>query len=300
VTGEEVAQLIGEMIGEAGHVAYVFIVFHERLVDGAALQIWEFKQEGGAIVIAIHATEIRQTLLKPHGVPSPAYWQLGSLKRLWSTLTDPYATMNSLADPQWFFGQRRRAMIGEILSEINAGVGLFTVFGMRRVGKTALLNQLALACQERRYPVAKILCRPLSSQYTYADVLSEIIREWSASLEALYPDLLMPSPSPLAERYSPKTASRFKSDVRKLAEVVQQQTNQSPKFVLILDEVDQVFPNPNRENSEEACDQYVNLAQILKSVIEAPGQASMASMVTAMEYPWIHVKRQLEMDIDDN
>ncbi len=287
VTAKEIARLAGEVTREGKRNAYAFVIFHERLVDGAVRQLWELRQEGGLIVIPIHSVEVRQTLLEPNNMPSPSYWKLVTLKRQWSILTDPYASVNSLTDPQWFFGKQRQATIQKILSEIIAGVDRLAVFGMRRVGKTTLLNQLALACQEQRYPVAKILGKPLSAQYTYADVLSEIIQEWGTTLEAFYPDFAIPSPRLMVERYSPKTASRFKADVFELAEAIHQQTNQAMKFVLILDEVDHIFPN--QASPEEAYHQYCNLTQILKSVIEAPGQAGIVSIVAAMEYPWIHL-----------
>jgi hypothetical protein len=286
VTAREITRLASEVTGDK-RGAYAFVIFHERLVDGAVRQLWEFRQRGGPIVIPFHATEIRQILLEPSSIPSPAYWKLVALKRQWSVLTDPYASVNSLTNPQWFFGRQRQAIIQEILSEITSGVDRLAVFGMRRVGKTTLLNHLALACQERRYPVAKILCRPLSAQYTYADVLSEIIQEWGAALEALHPGFAMPSPSLMVERYSPKTASKFKADVFELVEAVQHRSNQAVRFVLILDEVDHIFPN--QESPEEAYHQYCSLTQTLKSVIEAPSQAGVFSMVAAMEYPWIHL-----------
>jgi len=287
VTANEVTQLADEIIIGDKRSAYAFVIFHERLVDGAARQLWELRQGGGPIIIPIHAAEIRQTFLEPSDAFSPAYEKLVALKRQWSTLNDPYASVNSVTDPQWFFGRQRQAIIQKTFSDITSGVDCFVLYGMRRVGKTTLLNQLALACQEERYPVAKILCKPLSTQYTYADVLSEIIQEWGTILEVLYPDLAMPSPSLMVEGYSPKAASRFKVDVLELAEVVQRHTSQPVKFVLILDEVDHIFPN--KESPDEEYHQYCSLTQILKSVIEAPGRAGVVSIVAAMEYPWIHL-----------
>jgi hypothetical protein len=286
VTGSEIKEVV-----EGRGSSYAFITFHERLVDGAVQQLWKFRQEDNLIVIPIHIAEIKQILSKPRTTPSPAHWRLGSLKRRWSKLTDPYASLSSVTEPQWFFGKQRQTMIQEILSEMTAGVDLFAVFGMRRIGKTTLLNQLVLACREQRYPVVKILCKHLSYQYTYADMLSEVIQEWSTALEALYPDLQMLSPSPTVERYTPNTASRFKSDVHKLAENIRRHTGEPIKLVLILDEVDHIFPN--QKSPEETYYQYCNLTQILKSLIEAPVEASgwptIVSIVVAIEYPWIHM-----------
>lgn len=287
VTGNEVANLMSEVIKGGKFGDYVFVIFHERLVDGAVRQLWESKRDG-LIIIPIHIFEVRQTLSEPGSMPSPAYWRLVALKRRWSTLTDPYASVDSLNDPQWFFGMQRRTIVQRILSEIVDGLGLLAVFGMRRVGKTALLNQLAHACQEQGYPVARILCRPLSAQYTYADVLSEIIQGWGTALETLYPDFAMPSPNLMIERYSTETAPQFETDFFKLADAVQRRTHQTTRFVLILDELDRIFPS--LESSDEACyRQYCNLTKILRNVIETPDRARTVSMVTAMEYPWIHV-----------
>lgn len=269
------------------HSNYAFIVFHARMVDGVIQQLRKLKERNKLIVIPIHIAEIRQALQEVSGRPSPAYQKLITLKRQWSTLIDPYASVNSLTDPQWFFGQHRQAAVQKLLSEITSGINHLVVFGMRRVGKTILLNQLYLACQAQRYIVAIIVCKRMSSEYTYADVLSEIVREWSSTLETLYPDISMPSPSPLVERYSPATASKFKTDIFKLAKAIQQQINQVVKFVLILDEVDHIFPG--QESPEETYYQYCNLFQILKSVLESPGQDGIVSMIVAMEYPWIHL-----------
>jgi hypothetical protein len=287
VTGNEVANLVSEVLDGGKFGDYVFVVFDERLVDGAARQLWEFKRDG-IIIIPIHIFEVTQTLSEPGSMPSPAYWRLVALKRRWSTLTDPYASVDSLNDPQWFFGRQRRTKVQRILSEIVDGLGLLAVFGMRRVGKTALLNQLALACQEQRYPVARISCRSLSAKYTYADVLSEIIQGWGTALEALYPDFVMPSPNLMIERYCIETAPQFETDFFELADTVRKQTHQTTKFILILDEIDHIFPG--LESSDEACyRQYCSLTKILRNVIEAPGRAGPFSMVTAMKYPWIHM-----------
>jgi len=286
VTGHKVAQLVSEVPKEDRHGTYAFIILHERLVDGAAWQLWELKQSDNLTVIPIHAVEIRQILREPHSTPSgPAYWKLVALKRQWSMI-DPYASVNSLTDPQWFFGRQRRAIIQETLSDITDGVDYLVVYGMRGAGKTTLLNQLALACQEQKYPVAKILCKPLSDQYTYAHVLSEIIQQWGTALEALYSDVAILLPSAMF----PKTASKlFKEKVSKLSKLakdIRQQRNHAVKFVLILDRVEHVFPS--QDSAEDAYSQYCNLTRILKSVLEAP-ECGIFSVVAAMEYPWIHL-----------
>jgi SOS-response transcriptional repressor LexA len=286
VAGSQVAKL-GDGLKKRGsnRSIYAFIIFCERLIDGAIRKLWELRRSG-LIIIPVHIAEIRRILLEPSNIPNAAYWKLVTMKRQWSSLVDPYASLNSLTNPQWFFGKQRQVVIKQILSEITSGIGCLAVFGMRRVGKTTLLNQLSRICYEQQYPVAEIVCRPWSTQYTYADLLSEIVQEWGNALEALYPNFTMPSPKLMVERYSLETASRFKTDAFKLAEAAQQ-VNQATKFVLILDDVDQIFPK--RESLEDEYQQYCGLAQILKSVIETSSRTGIFSMVIAMEYPWIHL-----------
>lgn len=199
---------------------------------------------------------------------------------------DPYASVNSLTDPQRFFGTQRKQTVQKMASEIIGGINL-AIFGMRRVGKTTQLNQLVLECERLGHPVAKMVCRPFSAQYTYAKILAEITQEWSRALVNLYPHFVMPARISINTRDSyDEDPDQFKVDVIELANAIRCEIGKSIRLVLALDEVDYIFPN--HKTSLEAHDQYIHFTQILKSVLESPRQPGILSLVTVMEYPLIN------------
>jgi CheY-like chemotaxis protein len=269
-----------------GSASYAFLFFHKRLSRDVVRRLWKIKREGGPIIVPIHTAELEQTQYEPDSEPDPAYWKLIALKRQWTSLTDPYASLNSVTDPQWFFGSERRKLVQQLVEDTLSGTNHIAVSGMRRIGKTALLNQLAIAFQEKRIPVAHIVCKPLSVQYTHADMLTDIVRSWIQSLQPLDPDLNVALGSISFERYTAATASRFEADVRKMTSTMRTRPQSDARLVLVLDEADHVFPSARSQ--DEQYHEYCTLAQVLKSVLEAPGRTSAMTLVVAVEHPLIH------------
>ena len=291
VTGNKIKQMYARALRSVGnkYVPYIFIVFHTKIAKDACFAFWSYKSKNPAtIVIPIHISKINQLMDEQKLIPNAISWELISLKNRWLNLIEPYDNVNSLANPQWFFGDDQKRLVQELLVKIKAGSNL-AVFGMRRIGKTTLINQVVLNSYlyNPNYPIVHVLCKPFSQESDYSSLLAEIVRSWERVLRKNV-GLALPKLK-VSERgyYDPKSASiDFQEDVQKLFEFMQEETVDFDRLILILDEVDHIFPNKKSENI--VFEQYILFTQTLKSMTESPQWENRVTLIVVMEYPWIN------------
>jgi len=165
---------------------------------------------------------------------------------------------------------------------------------MRRIGKTAALNQLDLACRAQGYPVMKFECQRLSPEFSYYDVLSDVIRGWASIIETIYAHFELPDSSVRVQRYTANTATRFKKDVMQLWEGLRNHTQRDLRLVLLMDEVDRIFPK--KGSTEEEYRQYCNLMGEIRATLQISGKPGMMAVVAAMESPQINLVDRFRFD----
>lgn len=259
-----------------------FIVHSGRLIEGAARQLWEYKTQHELVIIPIHVTTLREQLVERGRNPNACSEALFDLERKWSSLDDPYQSIDSEADSQWFFGSKRRMATAGILQQIDEGVKAALIHGMRRVGKSAFLNQIYRDCRSRGYLTAKLVSKYGSPCH---DILNDIKQELTSNLTELYPGINVPDSSVFTRRYDANTFSTFKQELLQLAEALSRHTGKAAKIVILLDEVDWIFPGQGSSDAEYIS--YCNLFQTLKEVLEMPDKPGLLSLVVAMESPLV-------------
>jgi len=167
---------------------------------------------------------------------------------------DPYAESKPIHDPTWFYG--RDELLKRLPAVLAQGqhVG---IFGLRKVGKTSLINQL-----RQRFvatPTVFIDCQAFSAQVEI--YLEEILKQLHAELRSHgikgVPGVL-PTSGPEGFRQQFLT---FYDHWEKMG--------QRGPFLIILDEIDKLFPSKEVKNSEEILAEYVHFFRLLRGLAQS-------------------------------
>ena len=169
------------------------------------------------------------------------------------TRTDPYTESKPVNDPMLFFG--RQALIDRLPGLLGHGqhVGLF---GLRKVGKTSLINRL---CHHFSHiPTVFISCQGIEPDATlyFDDIYQNLHKELR-----LLKIKKMPSLKPI------ETADQFRKNVIALYESWKNDGNSEP-FIFIFDEIDQLFPDRKLKDSEHVLNQYLLIFRTLRGMAE--------------------------------
>jgi hypothetical protein len=255
--------------------AKLYLVYKERGPEGAALQTLRAKT--GCDIIPLFSTMLEQALLAGD---SPRV--LRDLEEPYLVRTDPYAESKPVLDPQWFYGR------GELLQRLPAvlaqgqHVGLF---GLRKVGKTSLINQL-----RQRFvntPTVFIDCQAMPNKAeSYFD---EIFQQLYKSLTSHRVKDLPPPPATV-------DADQFRRQFLSYFEAWQAAGRREP-FLLIFDEIDKFFPRRDAKDSEEILAEYVRCFRILRGL----AQTRQCLVMLAVAYrPDVNRHNQLSDRIGEN
>ncbi|HWZ43607.1 MAG TPA: AAA-like domain-containing protein, partial [Candidatus Saccharimonadales bacterium] len=208
--------------------------------------------------------------------------KLRELQEPFVARTDPYDESRPISDPVWFYGRE------DLLARVPAALRQHQhagIFGLRKVGKTSLLNQLrsqlASSCSVwidcQGYPPAA------------GHLLQAILKEFRAELTIQGVKNL----SPLA----PAEASPdFRESFLHLYDTWVQSGKQGP-FILLLDEVDKLFPDRRMRNSEEVLGEWMSLFRLLRAL--AQEKKCLAVLVTAYR-PDVNRQNLLSPAIGEN
>jgi hypothetical protein len=170
-----------------------------------------------------------------------------------ATRDDPYDEAKPVDDPAWFHG--RADILDRLSMALQQGqhVGLF---GLRKVGKTSLIKQLRNRAQE--LPVVYIDCQ--AAGVVAADYFQLLLDR----LRAEFTRLQIPHPPP-----SKKVSSfvEFREEFLQFHRLWIQAGRSGP-FLLLLDELDQLFVDRRREGSEQLLGEYVRLLRPLRALAQ--------------------------------
>lgn len=255
----------------------IYFAFSSRLTKDVILELWAIRQKENFAIIPLDVHTIEQTLLTSRNrndlLEKLIIWQ-----DEWAIKSDPYATINAGSSPQWFFGKLQLQIVENVLQGVEDGGRCFLIYGMRRIGKTTLLHQLVLAFREKQFLVAYLVMKKLGEDAGYQSVLQDIIHKWTDGLGKTT-EISVDEKNKLA-------TMPFEQAAFSLVNLAAQKRGIAPKFIVVMDEADAIFPKSEQHKNEYEA--VVNLLQSFKSIIESPDNTNTFALVVAAEYQWIN------------
>jgi len=278
VTKEQVEEAERAVLALSPAGGIGFIIHSEEMRAGAPDRIWRARLKE-VFIVPLYYPKLRQVMESDD--PDDCYRHLVDLKRSWSIMSDPYESLDATSDPQWFVG--RHDLIRQILNHIaGSSEKHVIVHGMRKTGKTALLNQVDLACRAMGLPTARWIAM---KGVGFETILYNFIVDLTANAARMYEGSTLPKNGELQE-YLENPTALFKRDLQKLWSAVAKHSGERVKLILLIDEMDINNFFPWKGDREEHYQRYCNLFQTLKEVTESIGNKSLI-MIVAGEYYWI-------------
>jgi hypothetical protein len=208
--------------------------------------------------------------------------KLRELEEPFVARTDPYDESRPISDPVWFYGREDLlARVPAVLRQRqHAGI-----FGLRKVGKTSLLNQLR--AQLASSCAVWIDCQGYPP--TASELFQAILKEFRAEL-AIQGIKNLPSSAPAG------ASQDFRESFLHLYDAWIQSGKHDP-FILLLDEVDKLFPDRRMTHSEEVLGEWVKLFRVLRAL--AQEKKCLSVLVTAYR-PDVNRQNLLSPAIGEN
>jgi hypothetical protein len=179
--------------------------------------------------------------------------KLRELEEPFVTRGDPYLESKPIHDPTWFFGRDR---LMHRLPAVLAQGQHVGVFGLRKVGKTSLIQQI-----RQRFvttPTVFIDCQAFEAR---ADLLTqEILGQLRSELAIRQIKGIPPSR---------EMAGKDTSSVIRTLFDCWQQSGQCEPFVLIFDEIDKLFADRRQAAAEPILTEYVRLFRVLRGLAQS-------------------------------
>jgi hypothetical protein len=224
----------------------LYLIYRQHAPASPTIQKW--RAELGCEIIPLLASMLERALAQGQYAQ-----QLKELEEPYLVRADPYAEFKPVTDPAWFYGR------GELMERLPAAlaqgqhVGLF---GLRKVGKTSLVNQL-----RQRFvatPAVSLDCQALPARAeSYFDA---IYRELHAEMGVQgIPRLPMLHKITDAEDFQRSFVALFEC---------WEKAGQREPFLIILDEIDKLLPNPGVHGRDETLAEYVRLFRVLRGLAQ--------------------------------
>jgi hypothetical protein len=211
------------------------VISDQRPEPWARYRLYEIRQQEGLAIVPLDSTLFGR--VKPGSTVSDV---LTSEIDQTTGQQNLYKDTNPVSSDLSFFGRDR--VLQEIIDLLDSGkpVG---VFGLRKMGKTSLVQRLQGRLASRR-PVAFIDIQSTDRQQGVWPIHSAIIAAFVAHLERIRPGLTPPDLYlyPQGTYSSSTTADVFLQDLRKL-HVVLGQPGEKSRMLLIIDEIDRLLPS---------------------------------------------------------
>jgi Cdc6-like AAA superfamily ATPase len=179
---------------------------------------------------------------------------LKELEEPYLARVDPYAESKPIHDPTWFYG--RDELLKRLPSVLAQGQHI-GIFGLRKVGKTSLINQL-----RQRFvatPTVFIDCQAFSAS---AEIYFEEI------LKQLQAELRSHGVKGLSRERSTSSVENARQQFITFYDLWEK-TGQRGPFLIVLDEIDKLFPNKEVKNSEEILAEYVRFFRLLRGLVQS-------------------------------
>jgi tetratricopeptide (TPR) repeat protein len=227
---------IRKRIGDdvSGHVA--FLIVDQPLDYGARLQLSAYRFSEDLTLVPFDANQVHQAVQLGN-----CYEVLDESLGEYLGETDLYEAHDSaVSDVLSFFGRQR--VISDLQTKLKGGdhVG---IFGVRKMGKTSLMNRLQSLLP---YPMAVI-----SLQYVneLPGICQSAIEEWTRAISTKYPKAPLPSLRLLNDRPVNNNKQAFRDDILSLVGLLREHSI-PPWLVLCLDEIEEIVPNDDSSTEE--------------------------------------------------
>lgn len=216
-----------------------FCVITGPVTADARMQIYTYQLNPRFGVIPISANALRRAVLERN-----CRNELQTRIQNHTGQTNLYEKKTPVTSPLEFFG--RHTIIEDIKTRIDQfdPVG---IFGLRKVGKTSLLQYLK---EQLPDPVAFLNLEGETGHKAcsllYHKIIKEFVNEikikFSAEIDVSHLVCLNPG-------FDPKnlTGEDFANDLRNLDEILKQHSDRPPKFVLFIDEIEELLPSDKKK-----------------------------------------------------
>jgi len=212
-----------------------FVVLNRRPTPGARLRLYEIRQSTGLAIVTLDRELFRQ--VKPN---MPASEILSAQIDQSTGRQNLYAISSPVSDDLGFFG--RETVLQQLSDFCDAGqpVG---VFGLRKTGKTSLLQRLRGQLATRRV-IASLDLQGTAREDGILPLYATIVGAFVAHIRQYRPGLArsIPSlhlwPAPRGRTLSPEIIRVFADDLRDLYNLI----GGDERLLLLLDEVDRLLP----------------------------------------------------------
>ena len=189
---------------------------------------------------------------------------LDELEEPYIVRSDPYLESKPIRDPNWFFGR------GKLLQDLPVALAQgqhVCLLGLRKVGKTSLLNQICQRIAKR--PLVYIDCQELTADasHFYETILKEL-EKWLRNS-----DLNVP-PTTDVEWDASTFRRRFNSLYG-----CWRDAGHTDRVVIVFDEIDKLLPNEELRGYEAILGEYVSLFKTLRGL--AQSQQNLVTLVAA-------------------
>lgn len=213
--------------------------------------------------------------------------------RMTSVLTavDHYDMTGPVHDPAGFFG--RSEEFAQIISAVSRGQSV-GVFGLRKTGKTSLLNIVARERREARAPVVWVDISRLS---TADDFRLLLVEEAWKTVDAL----ALPGKMPTLRSLNLEGDLKVGIDVLRLQwlrDLEALSKHAAARFEVFIDEIDQIHPDRSHLGEDEARRMLIAVTQ-LRGMIQSAGAGSGMVLVGAGVDPAIFERPLLNSGADN-
>jgi AAA+ ATPase superfamily predicted ATPase len=141
----------------------------------------------------------------------------------------------------WFFGREK---IIEEIQEYIQSLQFVGIWGGRKMGKTSLLYQLMRKLDDHAHSYVDLQAVSPHSGTLFSKILDGFERD----IKAKFPEVKLPRLKKTFKKTSSSVISEFINAIVKLYDRVKV-TRNNAKFIVFIDEVDRLFPNPNGDAS---------------------------------------------------
>lgn len=227
----------------------LYLVYHGQ--GPSSEKIREWRQAFGCEIIPLLSGMVAKALGEQN-----YQHQLKQLEEPYLIRSDPYAEFKPISDPVWFYG--RGELVERLPSALAQGQHL-AMFGLRKVGKTSLANQL-----RQRFvvtPAVFLDCQAFPPRAeTYFDAI----------YRGIHSSLRVQRVRGLPPLRKVATVQDFSESMLALFACWERFGQREP-FILFFDEIDTFFPTREIQGREEILTEYVKVFRVIRGLAQTHG-----------------------------
>ncbi len=232
-----------------------FFISDQKLSLDLLLILYHYKLADDFALIPLHNDYLRMAIKDEDTYP-----YLESVVNRYIGQTNLYDSSIAVDDPTWFFGHN--VTIDRVAQYLREGqhVG---IFGLRKMGKTSLINQLRYKLKQDLTCHIDLQTMPPQARYLYP----EIIKGLAQNLRLYGPNL--PSLQLLKQDFTDEDDQiyAFRTDIETLSQTMRTKY-QTHKFVIFLDEVDRMLPASSEVSIKDGFKRFEQFLAVIRGLAQ--------------------------------